>query len=305
MNFDCLKTLLPRKVYDAIFDNFNVDKIREIRLRSPFPVTLQYADKRLFLRADGGGREYENAITVTQEEINGIIINASQRSVYAYNDDIIKGFLSPGSGIRIGVCGEVVTSKNNVVTLKNYSSINIRIPHEISGCSRSIIPDIVSSSCKCMIISPPGCGKTTILRDIAKQLSALQYNVLIVDERNEIACVRNGVPEMDVGKTTDVISCATKAHAFESAIRSMRPDVIITDEIFGKEDVDVITEAIGCGIGVIASAHSDGKDVFEKRSFTERLIKNKIFNRYYFLPFDFPSGGKIASYDRNLEKIYV
>ncbi|MBQ7227929.1 MAG: Flp pilus assembly complex ATPase component TadA [Clostridia bacterium] len=306
-DFDRIKDILPTAVYDALSTNLNVDKLQEIRLRANSPVKLQYGNKRVYLTENGIGSDLSKAITVSVDDIRNTIVSASERSIYAYNDEIIKGYLSPGDGVRIGVCGEVVGDHGLPIALKNYSSVNIRIPHEIVGCSDGIMRDIVSNFCRAMIISPPGAGKTTMLRDIARNLSdsSNPLNVLIVDERNEIACMKGGAPQMNVGKHTDVISCSSKSYAFECAVRSMRPDVIITDEIFGEQDVEIIREAVGCGVGVIASAHAIDVESFTKRPFAKLLMDNRIFERYYFLSDRFGSGHVSTVCDHSLRQINV
>lgn len=301
-----LKHVLPLSAYVSISDNLDISKLREIRLRAGKPICLSYGNKNIaYLTKNGMGDRAESALTATVDDIKQAVVCSAEHSVYAYNDDINRGFVTLGSGARIGVCGECVIEDGKIYAVKNYSSVNIRIPHEIVGCASSIMPDIVRNNCQTLIISAPGAGKTTMLRDVARQLSdnSPHKSVLIVDERNEIACTVGGVSRHDVGLHTDVISGSSKSHAFECAIRSMRPDVIVTDEIFGKCDVEIIREAIGCGISVVASAHSSSPDTFIKRSFAKSLAEDKLFERYIFLSSDFSSERVTAVLDRNLEAV--
>lgn len=300
-----LKHILPTKIYSSISNNLDPQKLREIRLRAEKQVCVSYGQKNIaYLTANGISERADKALTVSADDIKRAVVSSAEHSVYAYNDDINKGFITLDSGARIGVCGECVFEDGKIKAVKNYSSVNIRIPHEIRGCASGIMPVIVENNCRVMLISAPGGGKTTMLRDIARQLSELTpRNILIVDERCEIACTVGGVQKHDVGINTDVISGSEKAYAFECAIRSMRPDVIITDEIFGKSDIETIREAVGCGISVIASAHSSNPETFIMRPFVRQLVEDKLFERYIFLSSDFSSDRVEAMLDRDLNLI--
>lgn len=302
-----LKKLLPPTVYNSVADNLDAEKLQEIRLRAEKPVCVRYNNKSVYLTEKGVSSSYAHALSVSAEDIRNVVVAASEHSVYAYNDDIIRGYITLSDGLRLGVCGEVVTDGGKILTVKNYSSLNLRIPHEIKGCASCIMHDIVSNFCRVLIVSPPGAGKTTMLRDIARQLSELADapNVLIADERGEIACASGGVGGMDVGIRSDVITGSTKSHAFECAVRSMRPDVIVTDEIFGEKDIDILREAVGCGIAVIASAHSSSPDMFRRRSIAGEMVRYGLFERYYFLSDDFGAGHVAEICDSSLNKVYV
>lgn len=280
-----LDNILPSEVRQSLAENINFDKLQEIRLRGGAPVRVLYGGRAGYLTRGGITDDVTLALSAEPADVTNAIVAAAEHSVYAYNDDIVKGFVTLANGVRIGVCGETVCEGGRIVTVKSFSSVNIRIPHEIVGCASRIMSDIVRHNCRAMIVSPPGAGKTTMLRDIARQLSDNPpfYNVLIADERNEISCTVGGRPQMNVGVNTDVISGSSKAHAFECAIRSMRPDVIITDEIFGQSDADIVREAVGSGIAVIASAHSSGREALKKRAFMRTVTDERLFERYYFL----------------------
>lgn len=295
-----LKHILPQAVFRALEENLNAEKLREIRLRAGKPVSVLYDGKApRYLTANGVGDDRSKALVCSADDVNRAVVFSAEHSVYAYSDDINRGFISLPNGCRVGICGEVVSDDRRVLSVKGYSSVNIRIPHEIIGCSQCIMTDIVSNSCRVLLISAPGAGKTTMLRDIARALSDGNppLNVLIADERNEISCTVGGICRHDVGTHTDVIVGGSKEHMFECAVRSMRPDVIVTDEIFGMKDVEILREAVGCGISVVASAHASDPTAFSKRAFFRTLVGERLFERYIFLSDSFVGNRVSAIYD--------
>lgn len=291
-----IRRLFPITVYNAIEENLDTEKLQEIRMRAGKPITVQYGGKYWYLSRGGITEDLSHGLVVNSVELNSCVVNAAEHSIYAYNDDIKNGYMTLQGGVRLGICGEVITDNLKIITVKNYSAVNIRIPHEIHGFANGIMSDIVAKNCSALILSPPGGGKTTLLRDIARQLSDTGRNVLIVDERGEIACCSDGVPSMDVGARTDVYTGGSKKHAIECGIRAMRPDVIVTDEIFGDEDAEILREAVGSGISVIASAHASDPTSFAKRAFYTKLKNYGVFAAMYFIAFS-DKGRRIIAYD--------
>lgn len=264
---ESIKKILPPRISNAL-DKLDSLRVYEIRLRES-GVSVNYGG-RFFGLSDVGLSQ--RGYKVSAEEINEVVLKASGYSIYAVNEQIKNGFLSLSSGVRIGICGEVVFGK----TVKNFSSLNIRFPHEIKGCADRIIGHVAKSrGCyNTLIVSPPGCGKTTLLRDLIRQLSDMGNNVLIADERYEIAA-NSGGHALDVGINSDVISGACKSFAFDQGIRYMRPDVIAADEIMSEGDIAAIRLASAGGVSVIASVHASGLDYKRRLSdaqFFERII---------------------------------
>ena len=276
-----IRSILPAGVCASVDENLDMDKLWEIRLRAGKPVTVRYNGREYFLTHSGLSDDDRQAVMCSAEDVRSSVLGAAEHSVYAYNDDINRGYMTLFCGVRLGICGEVVSDGGKILAVKNYSSVNIRIPHEIFGISRCIMSEIVGKLENILILAPPGGGKTTVLRDLARRFSDEGgYDVLIADERAEIACCHRGMPGMDVGKRTDVITGSTKRHAFECALRSSRPDVIVTDELFG-DDAEIVKEAVGCGITVVASAHSSSPEMFRKRRLCSALAD--AVDKYYFL----------------------
>lgn len=279
------------------------DKINEIRLRINRPIVLSINTKNYFLSGKGLCAEANKAIIATREIIDGVFKRTCENSVYAYNDQIKSGYITIKGGARIGITGEVVMEKGFVKTIKNISSLAVRIPHEVKGCALSVFDAIFGGGFKnTLIISPPGMGKTTLIRDILLQMSNRNYcyNTLLVDERFEIANCFDGVPTLDVGNFADILSGGNKLFAFENGVRAMKPDIIVTDELVTYKDCEAVAFAVNSGVGVLASVHAKKPSDLESKREFENLIKDKVFERYIVLSASEGAGTVEGIYDKNL-----
>ena len=241
---------------DSLSDNLkkalshsNLSRIYEIRLRADKPIRILCEDGYFYLGQYGITNSSKNALCCDLQEINDCIFKAGKYSIYSVEEHLKQGFLTFENGERIGIAGEYVFEKGQPLTLRNFSSLCIRVPHEVIGCGQTIYEKCMSDRLRsCLIMSSPGLGKTTLLRDICRILSEkTKKNILVCDERGEISIGK-------LGETCDVLKFSDKATAFEAGIRALRPDVIITDEI-SLNDCKAIQKAICAGVVVVASAH--------------------------------------------------
>ena len=259
MTFD----FLPERIKNAL-KIYSFESLSEIRLRLGYPIKIKYKNKPVYLLGDF------SRIICTEKDILDTISNVTERSIYAYNDKLKQGFLTTDNGFRIGVVGECVFENEKIITIKNITSLNVRIAHEIKDCSKDIFNKIYTDKIyNTIIISPPAKGKTTLLKDIALKLNEInEYSILIIDERGEFNKIS--------GENIDSIKFCDKSYAFNLAIRSMSPDVVIVDELISSEDWDCALTAVNSGVKLIASAHSE--------SIFELIKKNEfisgVFDRY-------------------------
>lgn len=235
----------------------------------------------VFLRENGVLRVASGPLTTT--DIRETVSLLSAYSLYAFEEELRQGYLTMEGGHRVGFCGKAVLENGEIRTLKQINALNIRIAREQKGWGEYILPDLMEEGrvCHTLIVSPPGCGKTTLLRDLIRCLSERMITVGVVDERGEIAPLRGGVPQMDVGCCTDVLEGCPKAKGMTLLLRSMGPEVIAVDELGRKEDIEAVYEVLHCGVKLLATAHGYDFSDIEKR--LQSLIKERIFERYVFL----------------------
>lgn len=300
-----LKNILPDDIYEILKFQVNFNAINEIRLRADKPIVLSIGGKRAFLGAKGVTTNLKDALYSSKIMIEDIIFRASECSIYSVNEQIKRGYLVMRGGIRLGIGGDLIEENGKIKTMTNFSSINIRLPHEIKNCSLSVFDYLITkdSVLNTLIISPPGAGKTTLLRDFVLQLSLRNYafNVLILDERGEIDLDKNG----SVGNFADKISFANKTIGFENGIRSLSPNIIVTDELGTKEDVNAVMYAVNSGVSVLASVHSDSIESFLKKPYFQDIIANKIFKRYVLLSMKNGPGTLEGVYDENFSRVRI
>ena len=255
-------------------------ELEEIRLRSQTPLLIRLRDGSFFVDRQGMlHKEAELGYVVTTSNINACFEQFTRSSAYAFVNELTSGYITVEGGHRIGFCGKCAVTDGQVGALKEVSSINVRVARQIIGAADGVMDSVVRDGRvrNVLIISPPGCGKTTLLRDIARQLSNGfsgfdGANVAIADERSEIAASFQGVPQNDLGIRCDVMDACPKARGIMMMLRSMAPDVIITDEIGTREDAAAIHEALNAGVCVIASAHGGSVEEVARRTTLSDVI---------------------------------
>lgn len=302
-----LRDILPQKLVDVFETKINYATLNEIRFRIDKPVVVFMNGKAFFLGENGLTNNLNNAIIATKTMIEDIVYRASECSIYSVNEQIKLGFVMSEGGIRIGLAGTLVVDDNQIKTIRDFSSLNIRIPHEVRGCCLDAFSDIVTNGGikNTLVVSPPGCGKTTFLRDFLKQLSSKNYclNVLVVDERGEIACMGGKGQAFDIGNFSDIISFSSKQRAIEHGIRVLSPNLIVTDELSGKNDVDAVIRAINSGVGVVSSIHADSIEMLKHKQDLAALVENRYFERFVVLSNRKGPGTCEGIYDENFRRI--
>ena len=276
-----------------ILENSDIDfeRLQELRLRMNEPFIIRYDGKEYFVAENGSlTKEYEDAYEINAADIKETLEYISSFSLYAYEDEIRQGFITVQGGHRIGLAGKVVLEQGRVKSVKHISFINIRMSHEKKGCGTEIMPYIYEGNqiCHTLIISPPGCGKTTLLRDIVRMISDGFKNhpgvsVGVVDERSEIGACYRGIPQNDVGIRTDILDCCPKAEGMLMLIRSMSPAVIAVDEIGKREDIDALAYVMNCGCQMLATVHGASVDDVKNKPILRKLVEEKLFKRFIVL----------------------
>lgn len=272
--------ILPSKL-NVFFNGYKDAGIQEIRIKIDKPIII-YTNK---------GEVISN-IDINREDFNFIIKRIANYSIYAYEEELKQGFITLKGGHRVGLAGECVIENNKIKTIKNISSINIRISREVIGCARKVMKFIVEHNRvkNTLIISPPKCGKTTILRDISRIISSGDFKenlsgkkVVVIDERSEIGGSYLGIPQMNLGIRTDILDNCLKKEGMIMAIRSLSPDVLICDEIGTEDDVKALNTAFNSGVNIIVTVHGSSLSDIQERKAFYNLFDNGIIERVIIL----------------------
>lgn len=278
-----LQDVLNEKLSNIINYKIAFSELNEIRIRANKPIIVYIKGQPYYIYEKGLTCNISNAIFATKEMIEDIVYRASDCSIYSVNEQLKQGFLVLDNGIRIGICGSVVEENGAIKTTTNWTSLNIRIPHQIKNVSLNVFNEIISENGikNTLIISPPGAGKTTFIRDFVLQMSENNFcsNVCIIDERGEIAGGDNS--GIKLGNFCDILSFSTKLQGFSQCIRAMNPNLIITDEIGCEDDIIALKNAMNSGVKVMATIHANGIDDYKRKEIYPHL--SGYFERYVVL----------------------
>lgn len=318
MSFE--KNILPylapkiRGIVESIKQNYPGiwGKLEEIRLRAERPLQIEIGDSLLVTAEGRLTADQTRAFIVTQEEVIRTLQLIGGNSLYTLEEELKEGYITLPGGHRIGLAGECLVEQGSLVRIKRITSLNIRIARELKGISHGLLPFLMEEGrpLRTIIISPPQAGKTTLLRDIIRCFSngeqlPFPVKVGLVDERGEISGCYQGVPQLDVGIRTDLLSGCPKREGVFLLLRTMGPQVIATDEIGRPGDLEIIEEILNTGVGFITTAHAwDTKD-FSARPSLRKLWFHGLVERVVTLSRRFGPGTLEGIWDgRTKEQIF-
>ena len=286
--------ILGKRIQNIIEQReISYDKLQEIRLRIGKPIIVISDNVEWVMRE-----------VIEKEEFMEILEYICKYSLYAFENELKQGFITIEGGHRVGISGQVYVENGEVKNFKNITSMNIRISHEILHCADRILPYITQKEqvLNTLIVSPPRCGKTTLLRDLVRQISDGNLyikgcTVGVVDERSEIGGCYLGIPQNQIGMRTDILDACPKSKGMMMLVRSMAPSVIAVDELGGAEDVHAMEYAMNSGCRFLATIHGSSMEEIRKKPLFENLVKEHRFERYIVLGNEGQIGSVEGIYD--------
>ena len=267
------------------------ERVQEIRLRVEQPLLMVYEGREFFITEEGSlTNSQEKAWNVSRNEILETMEYIGNYSLYAYEEELKQGFLTVKGGHRVGVAGKLVMDGGKIQGIRYISFLNIRLAHECLGCADPVMPYVFENGklCHTLVISPPRCGKTTLLRDMIRQISdgasgRQGLTVGVVDERSEIGGCYLGVPQNDLGIRTYVLDCCPKSLGMMLLLRSMSPAVIAVDELGDPGDIHAVEAVRNCGCCLLATVHGNSVEDIRKKPLLGKLTAEHFFERYVVL----------------------
>lgn len=304
--------IFPDSLRSRIGNIISRPDITEIRIRCNLPLMIQTLSGEFYVTKEGELSLKEgNTCVVSPDEIKIIFQKISQYSLFAYREEIKEGFITLRGGHRMGLCGKVYFDSDGKRQVKQITSMNLRIARQIYGCAEKIFPYLFSHNefLHTLLISPPGVGKTTFLRDIIRLISDGTHgfsgqNISVVDERSEIGNRTDTEYGFYLGKRTDLLDHCSKAHGMLMMLRTMNPRVIAVDEIGAKKDIRALQYIRNCGCRILMTAHGQNLQDILSRPVLGKYLKQFPFERYVVFSVGV-SGERIAEiYDRNQQLIW-
>ncbi|MCD8368562.1 MAG: stage III sporulation protein AB [Clostridiales bacterium] len=272
---------LPRELRLAALAKGERGRYEEIRLRAGRGMFLTGADGREEQVLLGG-----EALPVSADDLSLVVELATRASYQSAAEKLKSGFLPLKGGHRLGLCGTVTVREGSITGFRELSSLAIRIARPVNGFAEPVVAQVYQGErpSSTLILSPPGYGKTTLLRDLVRLISLrCHLRIGLADERGEVAALWKGVPQLDVGPTTDVLDGCPKAQGLMQLLRGMGPQLLAADEITAPEDVAALSSAANCGVAVLATAHAAGVEELEQRPLYRELLEQGIFQQVCIL----------------------
>jgi len=268
-------------------------EIEEIRIRIGRPLLLLGSRQEYFLDVLGKAAPPEKAYLVQREDLMQTLERMTQSSLYAAEEEMKHGFLTLPGGHRVGIVGEAVLNNGELQTLKHISGLNVRIAQEIQGRAVQVLPKLIRADgllYHTLILSPPRAGKTTLLRDLIRNLSdgnpvlnLRGQTVGVVDERGELAGMWQGIPAYNLGCRTDVLDGCPKRMGISMLVRSMSPSIIAVDELGHPQDVEAVLDALRTGVSILSTAHASSLEEAMERPSLKELFTFGVFERVVVL----------------------
>lgn len=259
-----------------LLEKADLEELEEVRIRLLRPLMIKGRKGYQYLSSIGKPCNLELAYIVSHDDLERTLQIITQNSWYAWEQEIQGGYLTLPGGHRVGFCGQAVFESGTLKTIKHISSLNFRKARAVIGAADSIITKVYSrtsqSLLSTLIVSPPGCGKTTLLRDLTRQLANEGFQVVVIDERSEISASFKGIPQLDVGVQTDILNGYDKEIGVHHAIRGLAPEIVVTDEIGHERDARILADLSRSGVKVMATCHGDSWDQLKYRSWAKGSI---------------------------------
>lgn len=267
-------------------DRLQLKRLEEIRLRCGQPLLIKAGEREWAVNQRSGlDNDLQNAYIVQKEDIHRTVLSISDNSLYAFEEEIRRGYITIPGGHRVGLAGKAVVESGGIKTIRDFSSVSFRVARQVKGCAQPLLYHIYGRQ-RCpestLLLSPPRCGKTTILRDLARLIAdgsdwGAPCTVSVIDERSELAGMYQGQAQMDLGRRTDILDGCPKAEGMMMAVRALAPQVVITDEIGHRQDIEALQECANAGVTVIASLHARDPEDAKRRPLIRELLATGVF----------------------------